>query len=147
MFEEGKPVTPRRVVKWLFLPLIGWAVPTIATGTFAPQLAWVSDKGTAMVDAATCGGRAAMMEGDRLSEAASRDVKQAQSLFREANAFYSKAYACGFADAGIRLAVGHCMGLGAGKDLPRARQIILDVEGNHPTKAGRAGDARKLCGF
>jgi hypothetical protein len=95
----------------------------------------------------TCGGRAAMAEGDRLSTQASAEVAKAQALFREANVHYAKAYACGFPDAGIRLAVAHCMGLGTAKEPSKARQIVLQIEAKHPEKVGRAADVRRACGL
>lgn len=147
MFEEGKPFTARRLAKWLAGTILAAAVGTIATGTLAPWLDWFSERGSVVLDAATCGGRTAMTEGDRLSELAAKEPSRAIAYFTEANPHYIKAYGCGFPDAGIRLAVAHCMGLGVPKEPLKARQYILEVEAKHPSKLGRAKDVRKLCGF
>jgi hypothetical protein len=114
---------------------------------------WVRERADHIRDDWTCRGRAAQAEGDRLSalaekELKAKDVARAQDLFRDANRHYEKAYACpGFPDAGIRLAVAHCMGFGVQKSQLKARQYVLEIEKNHPTSAGRAGDVRKLCGM
>lgn len=129
----------------LLITVLGMIATAAATGVGKPILSWVTDHAEIMRDAATCGGRAAMAEGDRLSTQAAADVARAQLLFREANVHYAKAYACGFPDAGIRLAVAHCMGLGTAKEPSKARQIVLQIEGKHPEKVGRAGDVRKAC--
>ena len=148
MFEDGKPITARRVAKWAAGTILAAVLTTVFTGTFAPWLNWFAEKGSHVLDAATCGGRAAEAEGDRLSTQAAADVTRAQELFREANVHYAKAYACpGFPDAGIRLAVAHCMGLGVPKNLQKARQYINEIEGKHEGKRGRAKEARQLCGL
>lgn len=133
----------RTVVGAVVLTLIG----ALATGSLGPWIDWGSQKGYALLDAATCKGHAAMAEGDRLSGLAENDLSQSQPLFEQANGHYAKAYSCGFPDAGIRLAVAHCMGLGTPKNLMSARQLVLEIESSHPNKAGRAADVRKLCGL
>ena len=122
--------------------IVGGILLEVTTRSLSP---WVTSGVGYAYDAVACGGRAAMMEGDRLSEAASQDVTRAQTLFREANSHYAKAYACGFPDAGIRLAANYCLGLGAPKDNARALQVILEIEDRHEAKRGRAGDVRRAC--
>lgn len=122
--------------------IVGGVVLEVMTKSLSP---WAFAYFHHYYDHWTCGGRAAMAEGDRLSTQASADLARAQLLFREANVHYAKAYACGFPDAGLRLAVAHCMGLGTAKEPSKARQIVLQIEGKHPEKVNRAGDVRKAC--
>lgn len=135
----------RLTVGNILLTLLGIVATAALTGAGRPVVQWATEIGDYARDSAFCGGRAAMVEGDRLSDAASRDVKQAQSLFREANVFYSKAYACGFADAGVRLAASHCLGLGTEKNEGKAKQLLLEVERDHSDRKVRIDLARKAC--
>lgn len=145
MFEEGKSVSPRRVGRWLLGGAVTAVVGSIATGAFAPQIAWVSERGAAAIDSIWCQGLAAMEEGDRLSEAATKDIAKAQDLFRQANIHYEKAYGCGFPDAGVRLVAAHCLGLGTDKNESKARQWLLQVEKDHPDRKTRIDFAKKAC--
>jgi len=96
-------------------------------------------------DRFVCGGAAAQAEGDRLSKVALQNIDQAQEIFAEANTHYEKAYACGFQDAGIRLAFAHCTGLGVPKEPIKARAIVLQIERAHENMAGRDKDLRAAC--
>jgi hypothetical protein len=136
-------LTPTKII----LTLLGMGGMAVLTGVAQPVLSWVTENSSSLRDDWTCGGRAAMAEGDRLSELAGKEPARAQRYLTEANAHYLKAYGCGFPDAGIRLAVSHCMGLGTPKNSLKARQIVLEIEAKYEAKRGRAGDVRKLCGF
>ena len=137
----------RTVAKWVILAILAAIVGALALGPLQPLV----NRSTTYVldqwDGLACGGRAASEAGDRLSEAASNDPEQARTLFQQANEQYAKAYACGYPDAGLRLAVSHCMGLGMPKDQRKARSLVLEVESHHPEKIGRANDVRRTCGF
>jgi hypothetical protein len=79
-------------------------------------------------DKVWCEGRAALEEGHKMSRLAIGDLAQAQTLFAQANTHYRKAHACGIPEAGLRLAMAHCQGLGEPKSVPRGRQLIVDTE-------------------
>lgn len=130
-----------------FLGLIGTA---IMTGAAQPTLSWFTDTAAAVRDDWSCQGRAAENEGDRLSglteeHLAAKEMADAKLLFARAITQYEKAYACGFPDAGIRLAVLHCTGMGTPKNALKARQYVLEIEAAHPTRSGRTKDVRGLC--
>lgn len=127
------------------LTLLGMVGMAVLTGLAQPALSWFTDTASAMRDDWTCKGRQAMAEGDRLSELAAKDAGRAQALFREANAHYEKAFACGFPDAGIRLAGAHCLGLGTEKEPRRALQLLLQIEDKYPDKKMRIETAKKAC--
>ncbi len=140
-------LTLGKIAAAVLLAAVAAVVTPAAKAAFAPWIHEATDALTTIVDSYTCKGIPAMAEGDRLVKLASADPKQAADLFRSANDHYRKAYACGYPDAGIRLAVSYCMGLGETKSGPMARQIILDIEAKYPERRGRAGDVRRLCGF
>lgn len=131
----------------LALAVLGLIGTAILTGVGQPALTWFRDTAAEVRDDWMCGGRVAMAEGDRLSDLAAKEPARAIEHLKTANPFYEKAYGCGFPDAGIRLAVAHCMGLGVPKDALKARQYILEIEGKFEAKRARAKDARQLCGF
>lgn len=149
MLEDAKPLTKGRLARWALVTIAGALLTTvvgaIATGAFNPWLTWASERGRLVLDGATCGGSAAMAEGDRLSELAARDATHAQDLFRQANGHYEKAYTCGFPDAGIRLAAAHCLGMGTEKQPRRALQLLLQIEDKYPDKKMRIDTAKKAC--
>ena len=122
--------------------LVGGIILEVTTKSLSP---WVYAAAHHYYDDFRCGGRIAMAEGDRLYDLAAKEPARAPEHFKAANPYYAKAYGCGFPDAGIRLAVAHCMGLGTPKDILKARQLVLQIEGKHPEKVGRAGDVRKAC--
>lgn len=137
-------LTPAKIITAVVLfPILG----AIVTGTAASWIDWSVAHAKTAFDDLGCKGRAAMAEGDRLSDLASKEPARALDYLKAANPHYEKAYGCGFPDAGIRLAVAHCMGLGVPKDALKARQYILEIEGKYDAKRGRAADARKACGF
>ena len=136
-------LTPTSIAVGVIVPVLG----ALASGAGKPAIDRARELGDEYRDAYFCGGRDAMTEGDRLSDLAAKEPTRAPEHFRAANPFYEKAYGCGFPDAGIRLAVAHCMGLGTQKDVRKARQYILEVEGKYEAKRARAKDARQLCGF
>jgi hypothetical protein len=120
-------------------------IGAVVVGSFSLYLTRMTDFGRDLVDHYTCEGKANLAEGDRLSLLAAQNASVAQKHFHQANQHYRVAYNCGFSDAGLRLAVAHCMGLGEPKDARRARQYVLDVEGKFPEKQRRADDVRKAC--
>lgn len=143
--EVRKELTLGRIIaSVLILPIIG-GVLLWALGGWPDSIKEMADR---LRDDWTCAGRLAIVEGDRLTDAASAEPRRAGEHLKAAIPHYEKAYhTCGFPDAGIRLAVAHCMGLGVPKNEPKARQYILEVEGRYEAKRPRAKDARQLCGF
>lgn len=128
MLEDGKPLTTSRVARWALVTITGALLTTvvgaIATGAFDPWLTAAKERGRLVLDGVTCGGSAAMAEGDRLSELATKDAGRAQALFREANTHYEKAFACGFPDAGIRFSFGRYT---TTEDIDRATSVVLEA--------------------
>lgn len=109
---------------------------------------------TKMVDTAhyywddyTCRGRAAEEEADRLSLLVGKRPTQAYTLFRQAYVKYQEAWSCGRPDAGLRLAVAHCKGLGTPKDQLKAHGLVNEIEEKYPAKRERMKEVRKECGF
>ncbi|WP_144083558.1 hypothetical protein [Hyphomicrobium nitrativorans] len=144
-----KQVRSRLALRRITLAILGVLATAILgaliSGAGKPLLSWAEMRADGLRDDWLCGGRAAMAEGDRLTALAEREEVRASEFLSEANASYQKAYDCGFPDAGLRLAVANCLGLGTPKNNHRARQLVLEVEGKYREKAGRASDVRKLC--
>lgn len=129
--------------------IVGGVILEVMTKSLSP---WAFASFHHYYDRWTCGGHAAQAEADRLSEqterlVAAKDTARGLALFRDAASRYEHAYKCGYPDAGIRLAVLHCKGLGVPKDALKARQYVLEIESKWDAKRGRAKDVRQVCGF
>jgi hypothetical protein len=138
----------RTALKWLLGAMATAIIGALVVGPLQSGVNRSTNAILELWDGAMCGGHAASNEGDRLSELASQDPKQARERFHAANEQYRIAYfKCGLPDAGLRLAVAHCIGLGEPKDVQQARHLVLEIESKFPEKIGRAGDVRRACGF
>jgi hypothetical protein len=138
---------------WL-LGAVGGAIGTAVIGAIVPSSLIskpIAAYFTKMQDDLLCGGGAAMSLADQLHDQAvemvRKDPVRADAVFKEANDNYRKAYACGFPDAGLRLAVAYCLGLGTKEDRGQAHRLILAVESSNVEKSGRASTARRTCQF
>lgn len=149
MSNTGKEKTHVGKIFWqvlaavILLPIAG----ALVTGTLSSWIDCSVESTKAAADSLWCKGNAAMQEGDRLSQLAYANPRERQVWFREANQQYRKAYGCGFPEAGLRLVLAHCAGLGETKNEREARRLIIEVESKHRVPAGRLNDFRKECGF
>lgn len=132
------------VAAWLFNAILEDVTTPVLDRMFAPVDHWFNEM---MCSSEAPAKRADEMTDEAKLALARKDVTRAETLLALSVKDYRASYKCGNPDAGLRLAVAYCMGMGVPLDRSHGRELILEIEHNFPNKQGRASDARRYCEF